>query len=178
MSVDEYDNIVYSEVFMFLDREDDENREFVRLKTEDGSTLTVTPAHLLMLWKPQDHNVKYTFADKVAEGDYLLVNVDGVLKPRKVVWLEVAYEKGYYAPLTKTGTIIVDSVAASCYALVDSQSIAHWSFLPIRWVDTISHLFQSRDQLLTKSNQHGIHWYAKILYSMKDYVLPTNWIYR
>lgn len=164
---------------MFLDRDDTLSNEFVVIEIENGTTaLTVTPAHLLQVRKPQYAEAKYTFAAQLEENDYVFVYVNSSLVPRRVTKITVQLNTGVYAPLTRTGTIIVNSILASCYALVDSQSIAHWSFMPMRAISSVNEWFSSSNRLPSISRQSGIHWYAKALYSIKDYILPSDWIYQ
>uniref|UniRef100_A0A336MI45 Protein hedgehog n=1 Tax=Culicoides sonorensis TaxID=179676 RepID=A0A336MI45_CULSO len=192
-SVDAKGNIILSEVLTFLDRDVNQTREFVRLETSDSQSITVTPSHLVMVWLPKLHQIRYVFADKVEEGDYLLVNVNNNLEPRKVRRVSAVLSQGVYAPLTSEGTLIVDSIAASCYAVVDSQKVAHWSFAPYRVVNQVWRwLVPSSSSTLSKSQketsstsisrtreqQNGINWYAKALYTIKDIILPTDWIYK
>lgn len=182
LSMDPAGNAVFSEVLMFMDRASDKRREFVRLLTDGGASLTVTPAHLLLVWHPDQSITKYRFADQIEEGHQLLVNVNGTLMPQRVVRITAELQMGVYAPLTALGTVVVDSVAASCYALVDSQDIAHWSFAPVRAMNSVLHWFgagagSSRGSPV-KSLQHGVHWYASALYTVKDYFLPSDWLYQ
>lgn len=170
-------NAVYSEVIMFMDRDEQQQREFVKLTTDGGATIIVTPAHLLMVWRHEQSLTKYIFAEQIEQGDFLLIHINGTLVPRVVTDVTAELHRGIYAPLTNEGTIIVNSVTASCYALVDSQSIAHWSFMPIRAVNTMQHWFGTSIQPII-SRQSGIHWYANALYSIKDYFLPSTWIYQ
>lgn len=170
---------------MFLDREVNQTREFVQIKTDGGAVLRVTPAHLLPVWKPQQHETKYVYADQVEESDFLLVNVNNNLEPQRVTEVRAVLARGFIAPLTSEGTVVVNSIAASCYALVNSQSLAHISFMPFRTIKTISNWFSSEPQSnslqqvqRTKgSEQNGIHWYAKTLYRIKDFVLPEKYLY-
>lgn len=178
LSMDPDGNAVYSEVIMFMDRDAKQSREFVRLDTDGGASLTATPGHLLLVWKYAEKVQRYMFAEKVEEGDFLLVNVNGTLVPRKVVRVAAELHKGVYAPLTREGTIVVNEVTASCYAMVDSQRIAHYSFMPARWVNSVTSWFKSEETERETSRQTGIHWYAKALYSIKDYFLPADWIYQ
>lgn len=192
-SVDAKGNVILSEVLTFLDRDVNQTREFVHLETTDSKSITVTPSHLLMVWQPKINQVRYLFADKIEEGDYLLVNVDGEnLEPRKVRKVSAVLAQGVYAPLTSQGTLIVDSIAASCYAVIDSQKIAHWSFAPYRVVVNVwrwltpsklsssskINQIEKSSSISTKQQQNGINWYAKALYSIKDIFLPTDWIYK
>lgn len=176
LSVNSNGETVYSEVIMFLDRDVNQTREFVQIKTSGEATIRTTPAHLLLVWKPHQHETKYLYADQVEENDFLLVNVNNNLEPQRVTEVRAVVSRGFIAPLTREGTVIVDSVAASCYALVNSQSLAHISFLPFRTMKTLSNWFGSTSQPKA-SNQIGINWYAKTLYNIKDYVLPEKYVY-
>lgn len=179
LSMDAAGNAVYSEVIMFMDRDEKQSREFVRLETVGGASITATPGHLLLVWKKYEElSQRYMFAEKVEEGDFLLVNINGTLVPRQVLRVSAELHNGVYAPLTREGTIVVNDVTASCYAMVESQSIAHWSFMPARWASSVSSWFKPADAMPETSRQTGIHWYAKSLYSIKDYFLPSDWIYR
>lgn len=175
LSVDATGNTIYSEVIMFLDRDINRTREFVQIKTSGQAEIRVTPAHLLLVWQPRYQQTKYIYADQVEENDYLLVNKKSNLEPQRVVEVSAVLARGVIAPLTREGTVVVDSIAASCYALVNSQSLAHISFMPFRAINSISHFFG--EEKPTRSKQNGIHWYAKTLYKIKDYVLPSNYMY-
>uniref|UniRef100_A0A1B0C973 Putative sonic hedgehog n=1 Tax=Lutzomyia longipalpis TaxID=7200 RepID=A0A1B0C973_LUTLO len=173
LSIDEDGRPAFSEVMLFLDRNSDEERQFVHIEADGNTHLSVTPSHLLMSVDSVGSR-SFVFADSIEEGDLLLVAVNGTtLVPRRVLRVSVAVSRGVFAPLTRHGTVIVDSVAASCYALVESQSVAHWSFLPVRAATTISRWF-SATKVPEASRQNGIHWYAKALYAIKDYVLPAK----
>ncbi|XP_070490546.1 protein hedgehog [Chironomus tepperi] len=177
-SINSNGETVFSEVIMFLDREVNQTREFVQIRTNGGATLRVTPAHLLPVWKPHTHETKYLFADQVEENDFLLVNVNNNLEPQRVTDVRAVLSKGFIAPLTREGTVVVNSVAASCYALVDSQSLAHISFMPFRTIKTIKNWFSNDNDVNSiASKQNGIHWYAKALYKVKDYLLPDHYLY-
>lgn len=182
LSVNSAGDMVYSEVIMFLDREPNQTREFVHIKTDGGAELRATPAHLVPVWKPQQHETKYLYADQVEENDFLLVNVNNNLEPQRVTEVRAVLARGFIAPLTREGTVVVNSIAASCYALVNSQSLAHISFMPFRTFKSISNWFSSseqqpQNQQLARNSQNGIHWYANALYKLKDYVLPNNYLY-
>lgn len=176
--MNKHGDAVYSEVLMFLDRNEHETREFVKITTDGGATISVTPAHLLMVWKATLKQTKFIFAEQVEEDDFVLVNINSSLEPRRVINISSELSKGVYAPLTREGTIIVNSITASCYALVDSQSIAHWSFMPVRAYNLVKHYLVDESSPKTSSIQNGVHWYAKTLYTIKDYLLPSDWIYQ
>lgn len=167
---------------MFLDYDPSQRREFLKFKLANGRTITLTPVHLLVL-----EDFTSVFAATVKIGDRLLVrDKDNSLIASVVVDVKLILETGVYAPLTAAGTVIVDDVLASCYALVDSQDIAHWSFLPVRMVANVNKGFKRIWDLLSKPitgwsettvkprmrPTTGVHWYAKFLYAVGEYVIP------
>ncbi|XP_043286487.1 sonic hedgehog protein A [Venturia canescens] len=159
-SLDSRGDVVYSEVIAFLDRSSTEKRQFVQLTTETGRRLTLTPAHLVPVEGGDE-----IFAAKVKMGDRILVrDVDRSYEDTRtneiplerlywdrVIETKLVLKSGVYAPLTKEGTLIVDDVVASCYALVDSQRLAHFVFLPLRLYKSIESMFFGIARHLTRS---------------------------
>ncbi|KAL6260171.1 hypothetical protein P5V15_007705 [Pogonomyrmex californicus] len=196
-ALDSRGDVVYSEVIAFLDRSPSERRQFIRLTTKSGRVLTLTPAHLVPV-----EGRSSVFAASVQPGDRIIVSdhtgavgvineVDSQLRWDTVVETKLVLEEGVYAPLTMEGTLVVDDVVASCYAVVNSQSVAHYSFLPLRLWHSVASFFVQRlgepQQVARPSNAsrtepttgrgEGVHWYASMLYSMSSYVLPSTMLY-
>ncbi|XP_065577708.1 sonic hedgehog protein-like isoform X2 [Artemia franciscana] len=151
-----------------------EENEITELSDNEGD---------LFVSKLQFHTlVAETFAKNVGKGDYLLVkNKVGKLVLQLVTEVAFSVQTGVYAPLTNTGTIIVNSVAASCYAVVDSHLIAHWAFFPLRWYSNFNEAYSyilSYARLKDKNSRtkfpEGIHWYAKLLYDLSHYIVPSH----
>ncbi|KAG8239001.1 hypothetical protein J437_LFUL005058 [Ladona fulva] len=183
---------VYSEVLLFLDRDPERHRAFLRIRTASGRQLALTPSHLVLV-ADSTGMTRGVFASRVRPGDRLLVEDPKALSesprllPDEVVAVDgSSLEEGVYAPLTAAGTVMVDGVAASCYAAVNSQSLAHWSFAPLR-IAANARSAASRLWSLawhveprTYSNStvtSGVHWYAKFLYGVAIRVLPSSWMY-
>lgn len=179
---------VYSDVLMFLDRNSEERREFLRLYTSSGKILTLTPAHMIIkgdLTAPTES----IFAERLRVGDKILIrNKTGELMVDTVLRIKPILSTGVFAPLTALGTVVVDDVVASCYAIIDSQTIAHLSFAPVRLALNIKHGFYRLWQLIGKpvagwsitneisreSPNQGTHWYADILYNVAKYIIPSH----
>ncbi|XP_055313047.1 protein hedgehog [Sitodiplosis mosellana] len=183
LSMDADGQLKYSEVYMFLDRDAKQKREFIRIETEDGSAITATPSHLIYTWQSSDNSVTtvssvadFQFAERIQIDDFVLTNVNGTLEPRRVKKITVELHRGVYAPLTYDGTIVVNSIAASCYALVEKHSIAHISFVPMRTLHRIEELLGVANGI-NANLPRGIHWYARALTTLKDTVLPSKWFY-
>ena len=103
--------------------------------------------------------------------------------PSRVVAVEAEARRGVYAPLTAAGNLVVDGVLASCYALVDSQAVAHAAFAPVRWWEGAKQSFnsigESTPKVLAgdskpKEQFVGVHWYAKWLYGLGELLLPSH----
>uniref|UniRef100_A0A1B0BBC5 Protein hedgehog n=1 Tax=Glossina palpalis gambiensis TaxID=67801 RepID=A0A1B0BBC5_9MUSC len=189
LSVNDHGEPIFSEIILFMDRNLEQTEQFIQLTTEKGAVLTVTPAHLVMIWNPEKMLASYVFADQITRKDQVFVHdFTKALRPERVIKLETVTRKGVVAPLTRAGTIVVNSVAASCYAIVNSQKLAHWSLAPMRlWSSILSYMHPSnqsketvkeekrKKRLAVEEYQSGVHWYAKALYTIKDYVLPITW---
>lgn len=99
----------------------------------------------------------------------------------RVTKVTVGQSTGLFAPLTESGTIVVDDTLTSCYALVDSHVIAHLSMTPLRVKHRAMELLGSvlkatqgvASWLDLKSDGDGVHWFAKVLYGVGVRVLPS-----
>lgn len=155
--------LVFSEVMTFLDRDLDTPWLFVSLRTAAGQRLALTAAHLLFVSgrncsegaAPAAGQLRATYASVVRPGQCVLVAVSGAARLSRIVWVGVTTNRGAFAPLTQQGTIMVDGVAASCYAAVDSHWLAHRAFAPLR----LLHCWTGR----AGCYGNGLHWYSRIL---------------
>lgn len=185
LSMDENGELKYSEVYMFLDRDEDQQREFIRIETERGTSITATPSHLIYIWStnnenpsnPKTDSVNFKFAEFVKINDFVMVNVNGTLEPQRVHKITYELHHGVYAPLTYDGTIVVNSITASCYALVEKHNLAHWSFMPMRTLYGVEEMLGYTNGIDTQLPR-GIHWYAEALNKFKDIFLPSKWFYQ
>ena len=177
----------YAEIMLFLDRNDEETTAFVTIETEHNNSISLTPSHLIHVIDSKhvtsahvtagDVNTQVTFASNVQIDQYIFIN-DGQMtsRPSRVTKMTLRADTGVYAPLTKHGTIVVGGVVASCYAIIDSQEIAHVALLPIRFLHYVTSFFRRRD-LSQNTNELGIHWYAKMLHSLAPYVIHPDQLF-
>ena len=175
-SVDSQGNLVYSEVLMFLDREPEERTRFVTLKTEDGAVLTLTASHLVYAGAPDCWDLQCmspVYAGNVERGHNLLVR-EGRMEASTVLSVTSSHHTGVFAPLTRAGNLVVDGVLASCYAVIDSQSIAHAAFAPVRWYYSLAASLGGASEPRTVRGPPGVHWYPDILYRLARLVLPGH----
>ncbi|XP_075232228.1 hedgehog signaling protein [Lycorma delicatula] len=196
LTIDSSGNLVYSEVILFLDRDPNEVRPFLKISTSSGAVINITPSHLIMRVDDiKDLILNPVYADSIIVGDNLLIRnqTNNRLVVDKVVSVKPFREKGVYAPLTRTGMIIVNNITASCYALISSQTLAHFAFAPVRLYINIKESFYrfwtvvtSPLKTLSDDNNHiskkfeetkpqiGIHWYPNLLFKLSHYIVPDS----
>lgn len=185
-SMNEQGQLVFSPILLFLDRDLNDQRQFVQLQSADGAKVTLTASHLIYtvaasqdlledvdiggdnfqqqqqqmneierVEEAEEENqlldrlmvnvtvgqlgsrLRATFASKVQIGDWIVTTGrDGRPVPQRVVDVSAVVHQGVLAPLTDQGTLVVDQVVVSCYAVIDNQAIAHWAFAPSDWPTT------------------------------------------
>lgn len=195
-----------SRVLLFLDRSETARTAYVTLVTDAGKSITATPTHLVLRWeKPELSQIRHAnpvYAKRVRVNDTLLTVVtDGAgvrrLQTERVVDVRHTERTGLYAPLTVDGTVVVDDVVASCYAVIDNHWLAHLSFLPVRALaaaraslggllwrlghpleDASASSVRWTDAGVLDAVQpaNGIHWYPRLLYAVSDYLIPAGWM--
>ena len=178
LSLNHDGKLVYSPVIAFLDKDIEHESKYTTIETEMGATLTVTRAHLIYSISQENQAVidnpnsgLPVFASKIKVNDYVYVISKQYpqMQLSRVVKVTNAKQKGNYAPLTLEGTIIVDDVLASCYAVIDDHRIAHTSFALLRF------LHNSMPSLLNEKIGDTLRsWYPKLLTSIGSILLDEK----
>lgn len=136
--------VVYSQVLLFLHRDQESWSTFLSLETEDGQRLVLTSHHLVFLASHCRHDsseYQAQFASRAKTGDCVLIHTAGrQTRPSQIISVSVVESAGVYAPLTEAGTLFVDGVLASSYALVEDHRLAHWAFGPVRLLSSFKQL--------------------------------------
>ncbi|XP_060922974.1 indian hedgehog B protein-like [Limanda limanda] len=172
--------LVYSEVLTFLDRDPVTRKLFYTLQTESRTQLSLTAAHLIFVSEgncsegavPAPGTLRTVYASDARPGQCVLVS-EG--KPGQnhregrlsgITQVTLREKRGVFAPLTQHGTVVVDGVVASCYAMVDQHCLAHWAFSPLRlmhsWAGT------------TGPHGDGIHWFSQLLHWLGRLLLDSG----
>lgn len=76
-------------------------------------------------------------------------------------------KQGYIAPLTQEGTLMVNNIAASCYATINDHHLAHAVVAPMRWWYALFGKTQESNEMI------GVHWFPKMLYEMTAFLIPS-----
>lgn len=205
LAADDQGRLLYSDFLAFLDRDDGARKLFYVIETrEPRERLLLTAAHLLFVAPP--HNAsgagrppggapgrRALFASRVRPGQrvYVVAGRGGGrrLLPAAVHSVTLREEAtGAYAPLTAQGTILINRVLASCYAVIEEHSWAHWAFAPFRLAHALLAALAPVRALRGGGGgggrepqpepgapgAAGVHWYSQLLYQIGTWLLDSE----
>jgi len=163
-AVDEAGQLVYSQVYTFLDRKQDQPTEYLRLETEQGVVLRLSARHRVFVMPPTAEQAALFSTELDMDADQVRVG-HALWLAKEQRWhtvrsIEVEQQRGAYAPATVEGTLVVDGVLVSCYAMA-SHHAAHAAFAPLRLAAQILPAAASP----TAQEPVGVNWYAQLLLS-------------
>ncbi|XP_057293894.1 protein hedgehog-like [Hydractinia symbiolongicarpus] len=167
--------VKYSEVSMIMHRQHDVVVEnYVKIETSNGHQIVLSPRH--MVFTLEDGAI---FAKDVHTNHTLNTYDDtkGRFVLSHVSKISLTTDLGAYAPLTMEGTVVVNDIYASCYAVFPSHSISHAAFYTWRKIyEYIKPLFiyVSSTTNLFGTESEEYHWYPHMLKSIvnKMYIVP------
>ncbi|XP_012661955.1 sonic hedgehog protein [Otolemur garnettii] len=210
LAADSQGQLLYSDFLTFLDRDDSAKKVFYVIETrEPRERLLLTAAHLLFVAPHNDSAAglppggapgrRALFASRVRPGQRVYVvaerNGDRRLLPASVHSVTLREEAtGAYAPLTAQGTILINRVLASCYAVIEEHSWAHQAFAPFRLAHALLAALApartdrggdsqggggSRVPLPAPGEADapgaaGVHWYSRLLYQIGIWLLDSE----
>ncbi|KAL8183040.1 UNVERIFIED_CONTAM: hypothetical protein K2H54_013272 [Gekko kuhli] len=166
-AVDEEGRLIYSEFLTFLDKAPLMPTAFRIVETRDPPRrLALTAAHLLFAGDNATAPTRAVFASQVRPGQYVLAVEGTALWPARVTAVSEQVDIGAYAPLTSHGTVVVDDVAASCFAMVQEQRLAQLAFWPLRLYHGLTGGHRTQPE--------GVHWYSTLLYRLGRLLLASD----
>ncbi len=104
-------------------------------------------------------------------GDVMSVYSNEELIDSEIIEIEIETKQGYTAPLTESGTILVNDVHSSCYAEINSHSIADLAMKPIKVWYKLSKYFGMTESKTNSDN--GLSFYSTVLQRFTENVLPS-----
>ncbi|KAH0512275.1 sonic hedgehog protein [Microtus ochrogaster] len=205
LAADDQGRLLYSDFLTFLDRDEGAKKVFYVIETrEPRERLLLTAAHLLFVAPHNDSGAagpapgsgpSALFASRVRPGQRVYVvaerNGDRRLLPAAVHSVTLHEEAaGAYAPLTAHGTILINRVLASCYAVIEEHGWAHRAFAPFRLAHALLAALaptrtdaggggsvpapQPAEEARGSGPVSGIHWYSQLLYQIGTWLLDSE----
>ncbi|XP_003387805.2 PREDICTED: tiggy-winkle hedgehog protein-like [Amphimedon queenslandica] len=170
LAVSSNHELVYSPVILMLDVDDIKLANYTIIEPSGNHKLTLTPNHLVHASKTNDISSSVPiFASQVKKGDKIFVaESPDVIEAVEVVSTSSKVIKGAYAPLTREGTVVVNDVVASCYAVVNDHQFAHATFGPLRY------FYDTFHTSLHSKQKQGIAWYPSMLHSLGKVFLDDS----
>lgn len=157
LAVDSTGQPVYSEVIMMLHRNPNAIvDDYIKINMANNKSITLSKYHLIPTTKRSEFI--YSKDVKVQQSLKVFDESSNTFEIVTVASIERVSGKGYYAPLTYHGTIVVDDVYASCYASFPFHYFAHWAFSFYR--NMYPYLAVSSKQVNAVDE---LHWYPKML---------------
>ncbi|KAK9527661.1 hypothetical protein VZT92_014203 [Zoarces viviparus] len=180
LAADDDGKPIYTDFIMFIDQDSTTRRLFYVIETDSGQKITLTAAHLLFVGRntTEGERMSAIFASQVRSGQKVFVfdSERRRLEPVTVKRIYTQEHEGSFAPVTVQGTVVVDQVLASCYAVIEDHDLAHWALAPVRLAHWVSSLLFSSQPRVSAQND-GVHWYSKILYQLGAWLLDSHSIH-
>lgn len=172
-TIDANGRLVDTDVIMMMDISQQESL-FFNIATYSNKQVRVSASHLISL-----PNGEFKFAKLLNREDSILVydNEKQLQVNEKIKSILIEPVEGYAAPLTMEGTLLVNDILVSSYAIMESQSLAHTAMAPVRWWyklysqldNTVPESIFSTLQIEKQMN--GTHWYPSLLHSLTEQYL-------
>ena len=132
--MDDRDNsLKFSKLIAFLDRIENIKANFIRLfyNLEYSLSITLTPKHLIWVLDQKKSYFEYKPAESVLIGDYLQfydsnLNMTKIVNVYRIERLQL--NQGIYAPLTQSGTLLIDNIKVSCYSIIKNHYVAQYFY--------------------------------------------------
>ncbi|KAL5970130.1 Desert hedgehog protein A [Taenia solium] len=162
-----------TKVIAFFHRDEHQYSPWIEISyfRKDESTpskLRATANHLIYRWQGGKTSV---FANQLQPGDEIACNFN---HPEDLCQVEATRmvnssltETGVYAPLTRTGDLIIDGVYVSCFAHIRNDWLAQISVLPLHFISAFF-------GLNSMEIQTGVHRYAESLLKIAQFLIPDQ----
>ena len=169
----------YEDIIAFLHREPHMMASFSVITTVAGHRLVATEGHLIFTSPDQSASFAdgalSTFVAHLHSGNdsvYVTTPDSKHLGVSTVTDITMVTGEGVFAPLTSSGTLVVDGVVVSCYALVSSHRLAHFVMTPLRLGASTCSWWKCYDDTLPPLD--GVHWYANFVHQFAEFLFPDS----
>ncbi|CAF3269640.1 unnamed protein product, partial [Rotaria sp. Silwood2] len=160
--------IVPTEMVILLDKQTSKQAQFYTFVTDSEHKISLTGLHSIPIIS-SNNKMKYIAAREVQLGDQLYVLVNGYIEFSPIRNITIEIKKGYFAPLTLTGTLLANDIFVSCYASVKSHQLAQIFMAPFHWYYRLARFISVNDPF-DNNRADGMHWVVYIIYQLTSYI--------
>ncbi|CAF3211706.1 unnamed protein product [Rotaria sp. Silwood2] len=163
--------IVSTEMLMMLDKNQLSSAIFYTIVTASEHKISLTSHHLIATIN-NNEDVIYIPAKDIKLGNKLRVVINEKVYSSPVINITMEMKNGYYAPLTMTGTLLVNNIDASCFSNIKNHNIVQFYMGFIRWYYRLNGLL-SIQKPFGEQTVDGIHYIAVILCKITQSIYPS-----
>lgn len=155
VTFDENGSLIEDEIIGFLHYEVNKNFTFLEIKTSNyEENLLISKNHIIFEKEEGSKLAK----ELNFNSSLLHLQTNGNMNSQKIIEIATVIKKGAFAPLTKSGTLLVNGRLVSCYANHKNHNLAHKAFGMLRFM--YSHLPNGM-KFLVDSKIDNVNWYAR-----------------
>jgi len=142
----------------WLHKEPNLETDFVTISTEFNHSISLTPDHLIYIVDCETGSRKsVTSAGKVEIGEQFRTLLNFVLyslligfclnvfngswfNPRQVMGISTSRKIGVYAPVTESGSLVVNNIAVSCFSAIENEQL---QFIVFRFLTRLKYFLHA-----------------------------------
>jgi len=150
---------IYEPVYAFIHASLNGTYDYLKITVENNSeqSLMISSDHLVFRF----NQTKPIFAGHLKFDVQLqIISKHGLKQAGSIVDITLIKSRGFYAPLTRSGKLVVDGIVVSNYALVANHQLAHLVMQPYRWwwINLTN----------SSSFSENIQWYCQFLFDIVE----------
>ncbi len=166
VGINQHGQRIYEPIYSFIHASPHGIYDYLKISVENPSeqSLIISSNHLIYRF----NQTNPVFAGHLRIGEQLqVISKDGCIQAGIIMNIELIKSRGFYAPLTRSGKLVVDGIVVSNYATVANHQLAHVAMQPYRW--WIEWTGSS------SSYSESIHLYCQCLYQIVQKI--NEWIF-
>lgn len=164
VDINDHNERIYEPIYSFIHANPDGLYDYLKISVDNTSeqSLIISSNHLI--YRANETNP--VFAGHLKVGDQLqVISKDGIKQVGSIKNIHLVKSRGFYAPLTRSGRLVVNGIAVSNYAIVPNHRLAHLAMQPYRWWVQL---------MRSSSYSESINIYCQLLYKLVEQV--NKWI--
>ena len=169
VTLGENGNLIEDEILGFLHYEADKNFSFLEIKTSNHEeNLLISKNHIIF---EKEEGSKLAKELKL-NSSLLHLQANGKFDTQQIIEITSVMKKGAFAPLTKSGTLLVNGKLVSCYANYKNHYLAHKAFGMLRFM---YNNLPNGMKFLVDSKIDNVNWYAKgLMWMFRRFIDETE----